>query len=273
MKFMKPKLSHRKYYSCLSILSIFLLFSGFSRLYPDIEAKSKKTPIIVELFTSQGCSSCPPADQVLSQLFNNQPLPDIEIIALGQHVDYWNYLGWRDIFSSPVFSKRQRRYARFFQSRNVYTPQMIVAGRYEFAGHRYNQAITTIKKAAKIGNYARLHVSAHRKKTATTLSLKIMAQKQVSSSSLYLAIARPNLVTHVKRGENAGQHLGYGSVVHFLKKIRQVSLSKNKSLALQYTYKPNSSQKKKGPSKKLIYVFFIQSNKSGHILGSTLHRS
>ena len=111
---------------------------------------SDHSPVIVELFTSEGCSSCPPADAVLAQLQQTQPVAGAEVIALSEHVDYWNYIGWTDPFSSSAFSARQETYARTFgQQDNVYTPQMIVDGQTEFNGSAMNKAREAIAKAAR----------------------------------------------------------------------------------------------------------------------------
>jgi hypothetical protein len=104
-------------------------------------------PIVVELFTSEGCSSCPPADDVLATL-DKTPIPGVEIIALGEHVDYWNRLGWVDQYSSEKFSQRQSDYSEAFKRDSVYTPQMIVDGRDEFNGGNIARARAAITKAA-----------------------------------------------------------------------------------------------------------------------------
>src|SRR5438034_9672572 len=120
--------------------------------------RAPRIPVLVELFTSEGCSSCPPADELLAKLVAEQPVEKAQIIALAFHVDYWNKLGWPDRFSSPKFTQRQYDYATFFGGNRVYTPQMIVDGKAEFVG-------SDSKKAQ-----AALHADAAQPKPAGTLS-------------------------------------------------------------------------------------------------------
>src|SRR5712691_1250500 len=105
--------------------------------------------VVVELFTSEGYSSCPPADDVLSHLAHRQPVPGVEVLALGEHVDHWDRLGWRDPFSSPAFSSRQSNYdARVFHANQVYTPQIVVDGRLERVGSNARAVQRAIEQAA-----------------------------------------------------------------------------------------------------------------------------
>src|SRR5438094_2041545 len=107
-----------------------------------------RIPVLVELFTSEGCSSCPPADALLQTLVNTQSIAGAEVIALGHHVDYWDRLGWRDRFSSGASTNRQQRYAQVFNIDAVYTPQLVVDGRDQFVGSDANAARRTIGRAA-----------------------------------------------------------------------------------------------------------------------------
>src|SRR5438309_2261173 len=121
-----------------AILAAVLLASG---------ATQSPTPIVVELFTSEGCSSCPPADALLQTLIESQPVAGAQIVALGQHVDYWDALGWRDRFSSRASTNRQQAYARVFNIDSIYTPQIVVDGHDELVGSDGRGARRAIERA------------------------------------------------------------------------------------------------------------------------------
>src|ERR1700704_1333290 len=119
-------------------LSALLLVTVFAACTPrsgsDAPRRNLSTPVLVELFTSEGCSSCPPADALLQQLDLLQPVGGAQLIVLSEHVDYWNHIGWTDPFSSRFFSERQSAYSSRFGLSSVYTPQMVVDGTTEFVG-------------------------------------------------------------------------------------------------------------------------------------------
>src|SRR5580698_5275704 len=112
-------------------------------------AADRPVPVIVELFTSEGCSSCPAADRMLARLEQTQPVPGAQVVAIEEHVDYWNQLGWTDPFSSPQYRRRQNDYAVAFKAEDIFTPQMVVNGQTAFVGSDSNRAYHDIEAAAE----------------------------------------------------------------------------------------------------------------------------
>jgi len=187
---------------------------------PTVATENIRTPVIVELFTSEGCSSCPPADAVLSRLDRTQPIAGAEVIPLALHVDYWNYLGWSDPFSSHDFSARQSEYADAYGKDGVYTPQMIVDGVTEFPGGNGSRAADAIAKAASAPK-AETQVTRAARQPAEgvrlTISLKnIPKLTDGDAAYVLLVVTESNLSTDVARGENAGRKLAHVGVVRTL---------------------------------------------------------
>ena len=124
--------------------------AGLVLLIPLFAASDRPVPVVVELFTSEGCSSCPPADRLLARLDQTQPIAGAQVIAIEEHVDYWNQLGWNDPFSSPQYRARQNDYAIAFHAKDIFTPQMVVNGQAAFVGSDMTRAYKEIGAAAGI---------------------------------------------------------------------------------------------------------------------------
>jgi len=189
---------------------------------------AQRQPVIVELFTSEGCSDCPPADALLKQLAEEQPIDGAEIIPLEEHVDYWNHQGWTDPFSSPDFTLRQNDYATSIPKSSVYTPQMIVDGRVQFIGSRAKEALEQIRAAAAQPKVHLLLTLAPGAKARTyNVELRLdpdSATPNTSSVDLYLAVTEKGLHSNPNAGENSGAALIHGPVVRQLHKLHSIKL-------------------------------------------------
>lgn len=173
------------------------------------------TPIaVLELFTSEGCSSCPPADNLLPQLAKENPA----IIPLSFHVDYWNRLGWTDPFSSSDYSDRQRQYSKQFRLESVYTPQLVINGEYEMVGSSRRQAELAIHKVLKEKAAIRISVEDIHVNN-DKLSFVAQAEGNIANTSLVAVLVQKKVIINVKAGENKGASLSHTNVVRaFAKK-------------------------------------------------------
>ena len=167
--------------------------------------------VLVELFTSQGCSSCPPADRLLSRL-----AADERVIALAFHVDYWNYIGWTDPFSSARWSERQRRYAAALGSNRVYTPQLVVNGRWEAVGSDAREVDRLLDRAAA-GRRDQLRLEVE--EDGLRLRVRLSSPRPPLGSRAWLAVAESGFETPVGRGENADHTLRNDHVVRRLEAV------------------------------------------------------
>jgi hypothetical protein len=167
-----------------------------------------RMPVLVELFTSEGCSSCPPADLLLQEL-------DPRTIVLSEHVDYWDHQGWRDPFSSHAFTERQETYARRFRLEGAYTPQMVVDGAAQFVGNDGRRAADEIAKASRSPR-----VDPRLQRTAAGIHVEI--DDAPGPADVMLALADDAAVSQVAAGENKGRKLHHVAVVRSLRKIGAV---------------------------------------------------
>jgi hypothetical protein len=179
--------------------------------------------VVVELFTSEGCSSCPPADALLARLDKTQPVEGAEVIPLALHVDYWNHLGWSDPFSSRQFSERQGEYSAAFGKEDVYTPQMIVDGVKEFNGSNSSLAQEAIGKAAREPKGEVLITRAPSQSEGfvriTARIDKFPKPTGGESADVLLVVTESGLASDVARGENSGRKLTHVGVVRSLKSL------------------------------------------------------
>jgi hypothetical protein len=222
----------------------------------------ERAPVVVELFSSEGCSSCPPADVVLRNLDKEQRDPAAEVIALELHVDYWNYLGWADPFSGASFSARQHAYADATGRRGVYTPQLIVDGERELIGSDATAASRAIAAAAKT---PKAKVTIARKEARLAVAVGALPADARESSSVWLAITEAGLSTAVPRGENAGATLAHGPVVRRLTRIGGApagvlgpAFHGEAELAIEPAWRPEN----------LRAVVFVEQDRSRKIIGA-----
>jgi hypothetical protein len=195
------------------------LFGVFTSLPAPASAQTDRTPVLVELFTSEGCSSCPPADALLAKLDQSQPINGADIIVLGEHVDYWDGQGWHDRFSSHQYTERQNEYCGRLHVDSSYTPQMIVDGTDQFVGNDAAHAVRAIQHAAqtpKIKLVISQPVVDGQKVSASVSSPAPMATKK---ADLYAALVDPKDTTEVRGGENGGHRLQHAGVVRSLQRV------------------------------------------------------
>lgn len=174
-------------------------------------ARGEDGPVVVELFTSQGCSSCPPADELLAELADR---PDV--IALSHHVDYWNYIGWADPFSSPEATARQQAYRDALGLRVVYTPQMVIDGRRDVAGSRRAAVETAVEEASARADRIAVTIAGD---AQTGYRAELPEAALPAPATVWLVLFDPLHETAVSRGENAGAVLRNRNVVRELRSL------------------------------------------------------
>ena len=235
----------------LLLLLIALVISGN---ICDIQAE---TPVVIELFTSEGCSSCPPADALLVDLSHKSPPNGVKLILMGEHVDYWNYIGWTDRFSSAQFSERQNSYAKDFHLATVYTPQMVIDGHLETVGNDAADVYRDISKSAAQPKPAQVSL---RWQPQQKLHIAVQAPAGERPKVL-LAVTEDGLSTAVGRGENGGRTLHHAAVVRQLRELGTVAngqFETDADVAAHSDWNPV----------KLKVVVLVQNPATGQILGA-----
>jgi hypothetical protein len=236
-------------------------------IHANEAAAAARAPVVLELFTSEGCSSCPPADRLLQSLDEKQPFGGADLIVLSEHVDYWNDGGWTDPYSSKLFSARQRSYAEQFGLDTVYTPQVVVDGQRETVGGnavgirnaveaalRNQKVALTFANAVHDGNRIKFHLTS--------------AQLPVAEGpvTVYVALAENRVQSNVARGENGGRSLTHVAVVRALAPAGTVK--GGSAFSKDITVPIPSGVASSG----FRIVAFLQSDRSRKIIGATYQK-
>jgi len=220
------------------------------------------TPVLVELFTSEGCSSCPPADALLRTLDSTQPVSGVQLIVLGEHVDYWDDQGWKDAYSSHALTLRQENYARNLHAKGPYTPQMVVDGNIEFSGNDTARAELAFQTARTLPKLSIRISSVKVEKGAVLAHLETDAL--AAKAEVFVALSLDRGESQVLRGENGGHRLEHVSIVRNLTKVGEVknnqAFSKDLRLGVD------------SPEKGYRLIAFVQEPKQGRILGAAVER-
>jgi hypothetical protein len=224
-----------------------------------------RTPVLVELFTSEGCSSCPPAD-VLLQKLDRQPVAGEQLIVLSEHVDYWNHIGWKDPFSARFYSDRQSAYARRLGLDSVYTPQMVVDGADEFVGSDAALADSAFVKALRRPKLA-VRLSAVSIGVADVLHAHLEAgglppSFGVREADVYIAVALNHAESQVAHGENAGRMLTHTAVVKSLVKVG--TARQGQMFVQEVRLKLDSGH----DARNLRLIAFVQEPGQGRVIGA-----
>ena len=240
----------------LALLSLLFMLPSIALGTDCIARSGNNTAALVELYTSEGCDSCPPADRWLSGFAGRSPSPNVVPIAF--HVDYWDYLGWKDAFAESRYSERQRDLAKAWGARAVYTPQVVLSGRdYSWRGNDPGRAIEAVQaKPAR----ARLEIIPDAGPSAmvrATLSPGV----RVDDLVLHVAITQNGLVTQVKAGENRGETLRHDFVVRDLKTERRWP-SADRPLETRVEFSPRPDWQ----TSRMSFVAFVQDVRTGEVL-------
>jgi hypothetical protein len=250
----------------VSALAFLLLnASPLTRAAQSASSPEGRTPVLVELFTSEGCSSCPPADALLQKL-DQQPIAGEELIVLSEHVDYWNHIGWKDPYSARFYSERQGTYAKRLGQSDVYTPQMVVDGTSQFLGSDAALAGKALAKELtkpKIG----VRMSPASSKTSNILLAHLETGELEESfglkeADIYVAIALNHAESEVSGGENSGRRLTHTAVVKSMVKVGRLRRGQNFAQDVQLKLEPGTD------TRNLRLIAFVQEAGQGRVIGA-----
>jgi hypothetical protein len=238
-----------------------------SAIDPDKSAPA--TPVLIELFTSEGCSSCPPADILLQKLDASQPISGAHLIVLSEHVTYWDHDGWKDPNSSPSLTDRQSSYEGALGEKTVFTPQLIVDGIQQMRLGNSQQIKDLLQKAAAAPKVP-IRIGEVTVDAANPALLRAHIETDVNfdkhNADVYVAVALDHVESQVLRGENGGRHLVHVAVVQELTKVGKLAKGKIFAQDVQLKLKPGTDPKN------VRLVALVQESGPGKVLGAAVRK-
>jgi hypothetical protein len=241
------------------MIAIAVMAAAFARPFNKKEKEDTGTPeanngfVVAELFTSEGCSSCPPADKLVEKIQSENPGKSIYVLAF--HVDYWDHQGWKDRFSDPAYTARQRKYADWLNLETIYTPQMVINGHKEFIGSYEGPITKAITK--ELGQPAAQTVSLQTHVEGNKLHVDFTGAAE-KNAELVLALVQKTATSNVKAGENTGRQLSH---VQIVRQLYTQDVNNNKKITLELPADFNA--------KGFELIGFVQHKKDGRITAAT----
>lgn len=237
---------------------------------PSTDAAQPGSPVLVELFTSEGCSSCPPADVILQRLDEFQPIPGAQLIVMSEHVTYWDQLGWKDPNSSQAFTDRQSAYEGEFGIKEPYTPQFVIDGDQPVSLEKV-QALEDALNKAKQTPKIPVRITGANPDPADPARLKTHVEADTNpekhNADVYVAVVLDHVESQVLRGENGGKHLVHVAVVQQLTRVGKLPKGKSFAQDVELKLKPGEDPKN------LRLVAFVQESGPGKMLGAAMRKA
>jgi len=261
-----------KIVSSIFFATLILLLIGGSELFSAADAQgqegsARRSAVLVELFTSEGCSSCPPADVLLQKLEAQQPVKGAQVIALEEHVDYWNHDGWIDPYSSAEWTERQQSYATLM-GKDPYTPELVVDGGIQLVGNNPKEAVMAIEDA-RTNPKTEIEITqtgGDAKEARFKISAgQVQGKTEGDSAEVWLAVTEDGLHSSVNRGENAGHELTHVATLRWLHKI---GVANAKGEPVSFNGEPTVKFNSRWNAENLRAVVFVQMKKSRQIIGA-----
>jgi hypothetical protein len=260
--------------SFFAVLTAALMLTCIFSRQPEEAAgppNDTRYPVLLELFTSEGCSSCPPADDWVQKLDSMQPIRSEQIIVLSEHVDYWDHDGWKDPYDSALLTERQNGYAHKLGLDDVYTPQLILDGTSELhlndtkgIQEAFVKADTTPPVAVRIDS---VEVDAGKPSTLRGRVQVNANSQEPSDGDVYVVTALDHADSQVLKGENGGRHLSYVAVVEDIAKIGNLETGKSFERNFDVRLKPGSDPKN------LRVIAFVQEPNFGKVIGAAMEKT